>query len=186
MFRFALAGALALALEACATAPPPAAPPERLSFAGTLDLSQPGIGFHLTHESGLACDARYSLGRLPETVTLPLSCNEEQSGTLTVAKATDIRGAVTLADGRMGDAIFVPPIAPRVAVVAPPPVAASAPPPVAAVSFVTPPRVVRTGPVYVRSHYRRGGHVRGHYRKGKWVSGHSRRGTTVRGHYRRR
>lgn len=189
MFRFVLAGALALALGACASAPPPAAPPERLSFNGTLDFSRPGIGFNLSHESGLICDARYGSGRLPETVTLPLNCNENQSGTLTVANAADIRGVIALADGRVGDAIFERPTPPPPVVAvapAPSPVVAPPPPPVAAVSVVTPPREARTGPVYVRSHYRRGGYVRGHYRKGKWVSGHSRRGTTVRSYYRRR
>ena len=32
------------------TAPPVVVPPEHIIFTGTLDLSQPGIGFNLTHE----------------------------------------------------------------------------------------------------------------------------------------
>lgn len=192
MFRLALMSVAALALGACTTAPPPAPPPaERLSFAGTLDLSRPGISFHLTHESGLACDASYGSGRLPDTVTVLLACNDAQTGTLTVVKAGTLSGTVTLSGGRTGDVLFQPPPAPRVAAVAPPPppttaVIARPPAPRATTTTVMRPPVIRSATNYVRPHTRRGTYVRGHYRKGKWVSGHHRRGTTVRGHYRRR
>lgn len=192
----------ALLCAGCATGgvQAPATPaPERLNFDGTLDLTGKGVGFSLAHASGLTCRARYESGRLPEAVTLPLGCTEQQTefaGTLAVVKAADLRGAVTLADGRVGDVVFVrPAAAPVVAapVTSPPPLV-SAPPPVPVTVTVAPPLtvvvvpgpVVHTGPIRVRSHYRRGGHVRGHYRAGRYVRPHYRSGTTVRAHARRR
>jgi len=138
-------GAAALALTSCATAPPIFAPPvtapARMTFKGTLDLSQPGIGFHLTHVSGLACDAHYDAGRLPETVTVPLNCRDQQKGTLTVVKAATLSGTVALSDGRVGDVTFDPPLA-RVATTTP---------------VVNAPPSIRPTTAAVRTHTPRGG-----------------------------
>ncbi len=158
--------------------PPPAVPPpERLLFDGRLDLANPGIGFVLTHPSGLVCSGHFDGSRLPDTVTLALACNDQETGTLAVVKAEDIRGSVTLSSGRLGDVTFAPPAPP------PPPVQTTAP----AAPIVLPVAPAHaSGPVYVHSYYRRGGNVRGYYRNGHYVQPHHRSGGVVHAHYRRR
>jgi hypothetical protein len=184
MWRVLAVTFIVAALGGCASTSPPAVdtpPAVRLSFDGTLDFTRPGIGFHLAHASGLSCDGRHNAGRLPDLVTILLTCSDQLTGKLTARKSDALRGEVALSDGRFGDVQFdLPPTAP-----APIPSAtASATAPAAGTSTVVSRPAHGTG--YVRAHTRRGGFVRGHYRKGKWVSGHTRRGTTVRAHYRRR
>jgi hypothetical protein len=189
MLRLLMMTLTVASLGGCASSPPSVieTPPERLSFDGTLDLSHPGIGFQLTHASGLSCDGRHNSGRLPDLVAVSLTCSDQQTGKLTVVKTDAIRGDVALSDGRTGDVVFDLP--PKVAATTPPPIAtatAAAVAPVIGSSPVVASPVRSHGTGYVRAHTRRGGYVRPHYRKGKYVSGHYRRGTTVRAHYRRR
>jgi hypothetical protein len=111
--------AAASACAGCATTPSTVDVPERLSFVGTMDLSGQGIGFLLSHHSGLSCTGRYASGRLPDPVSIEVICNDRQTGVLTVTKSAGLRGAVELSDGRQGDVIFDEP-PPRIA--SPPPV----------------------------------------------------------------
>jgi hypothetical protein len=188
---------LPLALAGCATQGPQPAP-ERLVFVGKLDLSRPGIGLLLSHESGLACQGHYGAGRLPETLALLVTCNDEQTGTLSLAKTDELRGAVVLSGGKAGDVTFERAAAPPLPALVPPTVPAAPPPAVAAPATVQPPpppsvgpsyrvpRVTRRSTGYVRAHTRRGTTVRGHYRAGRYVRPHYRSGTTVRAHYRKK
>ena|SRR5665213_181317 len=112
-----LLAAVAIACSGCATAPtapPPPAVPEPLVFTGTLDLSGQGVGFVITHASGLSCTGRYGSGRLPDPVSVEVTCNDEQTGTLTVTKTAGMRGDVTLSDGRQGIVTFAQPPQPVV------------------------------------------------------------------------
>ncbi len=194
MFRSFILALAGVVLAGCASAPPPA--PEPLALNGTLDLSKPGIGIRVADVSEtLVCETHYASGKLPETLSLPLTCSEGRSGTLTLTKAPELRGTVTFVGGQLGDVTFLPP-----ATLAPPPVA---PPPAVApavivtapsASYTPPPahrttvrhRSASTGYVYVRAHTRRATYVRPHYRNGRYVSGHYRSGSHVRAHYRRR
>lgn len=196
MFRSFILALAGIVLAGCASAPPPSLAPEPLALNGTLDLSKPGIGIHVADVSEtLVCETHYASGKLPETLSLPLTCSEGRSGTLYLTKAPELRGTVTFIGGQLGDVTFAPP-----ANVAPPP---TAPPPAVAhavvvpapsVSYSAPPahrttirhRRTSTGYVYVRAHTRRATYVRPHYRNGRYVSGHYRSGSSVRGHYRRR
>jgi hypothetical protein len=197
MFRAVIVVAAGVVLTGCASAPPPA--PEPLALNGTLDLSKPGIGIRVADISEtLVCEAQYASGKLPETLSLPLTCSEGRSGTLYLTKTPELRGTVTLVGGQVGDVTFPAPAAP-----APPPPPAPAPVvaspvivPALSVSTSAPPyhrstghvrhRPASTGYVYVRAHTRRATYVRPHYRAGKYVSGHYRSGSSVRAHYRRR
>jgi hypothetical protein len=191
-FILALAGVV---LAGCASAPPAAAP-EPLALNGTLDLSKPGIGIRVADASEtLVCETHTASGKLPETLTLPLTCSEGRSGTLTLTKAPELRGTVTFVGGQLGEVTFAPP-----AIAAPPPsalppaVAPAVVVPAPSVSYSAPPahrvtvrhRSASTGYVHVRAHTRRATYVRPHYRNGRYVSGHYRSGSSVRAHYRRR
>jgi hypothetical protein len=195
MFRSFILALAGVVLAGCASAPPPPAS-EPLALNGTLDLSKPGIGIRVADVSEmLVCETHYASGKLPETLSLPLTCSEGRSGTLYLTKAPELRGTVTFIGGQLGDVTFAPP-----ATLAPPPT--PSPPAVApaivvsapSVSYSAPPthrayvrhRSTSTGPVYVRAHTRRATYVRPHYRNGRYVSGHYRSGSSVRGHYRRR
>ena len=110
--RFA-ALSLTLVIASCATQDP--SPPPRLEFAGTLDLSKSGVGFALSHPSGLTCSGQFPGSRLPEKFTVPLSCSDNAtSGTMEATKGAEgIYGTVALADGRTGVASFTLPSAMR-------------------------------------------------------------------------
>jgi hypothetical protein len=186
MFRAVLVAA-SLVLTGCASAPPPA--PEPLALNGTLDLSKPGIGIRVADISEtLVCDAHYASGKLPETLSLPLTCSEGRSGTLYLTKGPELRGTVTFVGGQLADVTFPPPAAPAPAVapaaVVPAPSVSYSPPPAGRTTTYVRHRSASTG--YVRAHTRRATYVRPHYRNGKYVSGHYRSGSSVRGHYRRR
>ena len=187
MFRVFIYAAVSVVLTGCASAPPPA--PEPLALNGTLDLSKPGIGIRVADISEtLVCDAQYASGKLPETLSLPLTCSEGRSGTLYLTKAPELRGTVTFVGGQLGNVTFPPPAAPAPAVapavVVPAPSVSYSPPPSGRVTTYVRHRSGSTG--YVRAHTRRATYVRPHYRNGKYVSGHYRSGSSVRGHYRRR
>lgn len=187
MFRVFIYAAVSVVLTGCASAPPPA--PEPLALNGTLDLSKPGIGIRVADISEtLVCDAQYASGKLPETLSLPLTCSEGRSGTLYLTKAPELRGTVTFVGGQLGNVTFPPPAAPAPAVapavVVPAPSVSYLPPPSGRVTTYVRHRSGSTG--YVRAHTRRATYVRPHYRNGKYVSGHYRSGSSVRGHYRRR
>jgi hypothetical protein len=172
-------------LAGCASSPPQL-PTVPIALTGALDLTRPGVHFRITGANEtLECSAHSSMGKLPETLSLPLSCDDGKAGTLNLTKSPDLRGAVTFADGTIGEVTFVPlpPTAPRVAAAPSTTVAASPPAHVRTYQTYSPSRS-STG--YVRSHYRRSTYVRGYYRNGRYVSGHYRRGSHVRGHYRRR
>jgi hypothetical protein len=196
MFRSFIPALAGVVLAGCASAPPPPPAPEPLALTGTLDLSKPGIGIRVADVSEtLLCETHTASGKLPETLSLPLICSEGRSGTLTLTKAPELRGTVTLIGGQVGDVTFAPPATPAPAPAAPPPVAAPAVVvPAPSVSYAPPPthrasvrhRSASTGYVYVRAHTRRATYVRPHYRSGRYVSGHYRSGSSVRGHYRRR
>lgn len=107
-----LLAVVAVFVSGCATAPiapTPAAVPEPLAFTGTLDLSGQGVGFIISHASGLSCTGRYGSGRLPDPVSVEIACNDKQTGTLTVTKTAGMRGDVTLSDGRQGIVTFAQP-----------------------------------------------------------------------------
>jgi hypothetical protein len=193
MFRSFILALAGVVLAGCASAPPPPAP-EPLALNGTLDLSKPRIGIRVADVSEtLVCETHYASGKLPETLSLPLTCSEGRSGTLYLTKAPELRGTVTFVGGQLGDVTFTPP-----ATLAPPP---AAPPPAVAPAVIVPaPSVSSSAPPthratirhrrvstgYVRAHTRRATYVRPHYRNGRYVSGHYRSGSSVRGHYRRR
>jgi hypothetical protein len=187
MFR-AVIVAVSLVLTGCATAPPPA--PEPVALNGTLDLSKPGIGIRVADISEtLVCEAQYASGKLPETLSLPLTCSQGRSGTLYLTKAPELRGTVTFVGGQTGDVTFPPPPpAPAVApaVVVPAPSVSYSPPSSSRATTYVRHHSGSTGYVYVRAHTRRATYVRPHYRNGRYVSGHYRSGSSVRGHYRRR
>ena len=195
MFRSFILALTGVVLAGCASAPPPPAP-EPLALNGTLDLSKPGIGIRVADVSEtLVCETHYASGKLPETLSLPLTCSEGRSGTLYLTNAPELRGTVTFIGGRLGEVTFAPPanLAPRP--IAPPPaVAPAVVVPAPSVSYSAPPthratvrhRSTSTGYVHVRAHTRRATYVRPHYRSGRYVSGHYRSGSSVRGHYRRR
>jgi hypothetical protein len=195
MFRSSVLALAGVVLAGCASAPPPPAP-EPLALNGTLDLSKPGIGIRVADLSEtLVCETHTASGKLPETLSLPLTCSEGRSGTLTLTKAPELRGTVTFTGGQLGDVTFAPPATLTPPPAAPPP--AVAPPvivPAPSVSTSAPPthhtyvrhRSASTGYVYVRAHTRRATYVRPHYRAGRYVSGHYRSGSHVRAHYRRR
>lgn len=194
MFRAVIVVAASLILTGCASVPAPA--PEPLALNGTLDLGKPGIGIRVADISEtLVCEAHYASGKLPETLSLPLTCSEGRSGTIYLTKAPELRGTVTFVSGQLGEVTFTPPAALAPAPAAPPP--AVTPPvivPAPSVSYSAPPthrayvrhRSVSTGYVHVRAHTRRATYVRPHYRNGRYVSGHYRSGSHVRAHYRRR
>src|SRR5882757_6977490 len=116
MFRSFILAFAGFVLAGCASAPPPPAP-EPLALNGTLDLSKPGIGIHVADVSEtLVCDAHYASGKLPETLSLPLTCSEGRSGTLYLTKAPELRGTVTFVGGQLGEVTFLPPAAPAPAV----------------------------------------------------------------------
>jgi hypothetical protein len=194
MFRVFIVVATSLALTGCASAPAPA--PESLALNGTLDLSKPGIGIRVADASEtLVCETHTASGRLPETLSLPLTCSEGRSGTLYLTKAPVLRGTVTFIGGQLGDVTFAPPAIPAPPPAAPPPaVAPAVVVPAPSVSYSAPPthrayvrhRSASTGYVHVRAHTRRATYVHPHYRNGRYVSGHYRSGSSVRGHYRRR
>jgi hypothetical protein len=190
MFRAVIVVAASLVLTGCASAPPPRAP-EPLALIGTLDVSKPGIGIRIADISEtLVCDARYASGKLPETLSLPLSCSEGRSGSLYLTKAPELQGTVAFVGGQLGNVSFAPPAAPAPAaapaVVVPAPPVSYAPPPSGRATTYVRHRSVSTGYVYVRAHTRRATYVRPHYRAGRYVSGHYRSGSSVRGHSRRR
>jgi hypothetical protein len=196
MFRSFVLALASVVLAGCASAPPPVAP-EPLALNGSLDLSKPGIGIRLADVSeALVCEAHYASGKLPETLSLPLTCSEGRSGTLYLTKAGEaLRGTVTLVGGQFGDVTFPPPPPPiSTPPAAPAPVAAPVVVPAPSVSYAPPPahrvyvrhRSSSSGSVYVRAHTRRATYVRPHYRNGRYVSGHHRSGSHVRAHYRRR
>jgi hypothetical protein len=195
MFRSFILALAGVVLAGCASAPPPPAP-EPLALNGTLDLSKPGIGIRVADVSEtLICEAHTASGKLPETLSLPLTCSEGRSGTLYLTKTPDLRGTVTFIGGQLGDVTFAPPAIPAPPPAAPAPVVAPAVVvPAPSVSYSAPPthrayvrhRSISTGYVYVRAHTRRATYVRPHYRNGRYVSGHYRSGSSVRAHYRRR
>ena len=194
MFRSFILALAGVVLVGCASTPPPPAP-EPLALNGTLDLSKPGIGIRVADVSEtLVCETHYASGKLPETLSLPLTCSEGRSGALTLTKAPELRGTATFIGGQLGDVTFAPPANPAPPPAAPPPAVAS--PvivPAPSVSYSAPPthrayvrhRNTSTGYVYVRAHTRRATYVRPHYRNGRYVSGHYRSGSHVRAHYRR-
>ncbi|PPQ16326.1 hypothetical protein CV770_26635 [Bradyrhizobium sp. AC87j1] len=168
-------------LTGCASAPPPT-PPAPIALIGTLDLSKPGVDFLITDApETLRCSAHSVSGKIPEAVSLPLTCENGQAGTLSLTKAPALRGIVAFDNGTTGDVTFTIPAA---ALQPPPPVATAAPGYPSTVSRTYSRSHYSTG--YVRPHYRSGGYVRPHLRNGHYVSGHYRRGSYVRGHYRRR
>jgi hypothetical protein len=191
MFRSFVLALAGVVLAGCASAPPPPAP-EPLALNGTLDLGKPGIGIRVADISEtLVCETHYASGKLPETLSLPLTCSEGRSGTLYLTKTPEgLRGTVTFVGGQVGEVSFAPPLRPPV----PPPAAPTIVVPAPSVSYAPPPahrvyvrhRSVSTGPVYVRAHTRRATYVRPHYRSGRYVSGHYRSGSHVRAHYRSR
>jgi hypothetical protein len=195
MFRSFILALAGVVLAGCASAPPPPAP-ESLALNGTLDLSKPGIGIRVADVSEtLVCETHYASGKLPETLSLPLTCSEGRSGTLYLTKAPELRGTVTFIGGQLGDVTFAPPATLVPSPTAPPPVVAPAVVvPAPSVSYSAPPthrayvrhRSTSTGYVHVRAHTRRATYVRPHYRNGRYVSGHYRSGSSVRAHYRRR
>jgi hypothetical protein len=195
MFRSYILALAGVVLAGCASAlPPPALEP--LAHNGTLDLSKPRIGIRVADPSEtLVCQTHYASGRLPETLSLPLTCSEGRSGTLNLTKAPELRGTVTFVGGQFGEVTFAPPATPAPPPVAPPPAVAPAViVPAPSVSYSAPPahrayvrhHSVSTGYVHVRAHTRRATYVRPHYRNGRYVSGHYRSGSHVRAHYRRR
>jgi hypothetical protein len=196
MFRSYMLALAGVILAGCASAPPPPPAPEPLALSGTLDLSKPGIGIRVADVSEtLVCETHYASGKLPETLSLPLTCSEGRSGTLTLTKAPELRGTVTFVGGQLGEVTFAPPATPVPPPAAPPPaVAPAVVVPAPSVSYSAPPahrvtvrhRSASTGYVYVRAHTRRATYVRPHFRAGRYVSGHYRSGSSVRGHYRRR
>ncbi len=111
-FWFGVITTVAMFVAGCSTvAPPPAAPPERLAFTGTLDLTGTGIGFLLSHVSSLSCSGRYPSSRLPETVPVAITCNDELEGVLNLTKAgRRLTGGVVLSDAREGDVVFELPL----------------------------------------------------------------------------
>jgi hypothetical protein len=192
MFRSFIVALAGVVLAGCASVPPPPAP-ESLELNGTLDLSKPGIGIRVADVSEkLVCETHTAAGKLPETLSLPLTCSEGRSGTLYLTKAPELRGTVTFIGGQLGDVTFAPTATLAPSPAAPPPVAAPAVVPAPSVSYSPPPnhrayvrhRSASTG--YVRAHTRRATYVRPHYRNGRYVSGHYRSGSSVRAHYRRR
>jgi hypothetical protein len=195
MFRSFILALAGVVLAGCASAPPSPAP-EPLALHGTLDLSKPGIGIRVADVSEtLVCETHTASGKLPETLSLPLTCSEGRSGTLNLTKAPELRGTVSFVGGQLGEVTFAPPASPAPPPPAAPPAAAPAVVvPAPSVSYSTPPahratvrhRSVSTGYVYVRAHTRRATYVRPHYRNGRYVSGHYRSGSHVRAHYRRR
>ncbi len=94
--------ASAVLLTACATPDP--SPPARLEFAGTIDTSGSGIGFVLTHPSGLSCSGKFPESRLPNKFAVPLTCSDgATNGSMEASKGAEgIYGTVVLADGRSG------------------------------------------------------------------------------------
>jgi hypothetical protein len=187
VFRAVAFAVLGVVLVGCASAPPPA--PEPLALNGTLDLSKPGIGIRVANISEtLVCEAHTALGRLPETVSLPLTCSEGRSGTLYLTKAPELRGTVTFVGGQFGEVTFAAPAAPAPAlapaIVVPAPSVSTSPPPYRRATTYVRHRSASSG--YVRAHTRRATYVRPHYRNGRYVSGHYRSGSSVRGHYRSR
>ena len=170
--------ALCAALAGCATAPPPASPTP-IALIGTLDLSKPGVNFLIIDAAEtLRCSAHSASGKIPEALSLPLTCENGQAGTLNLTKAPDLQGAIAFENGTAGDVTFsMPP---------PPPPVAAAPPPVYGTGVVRSYSRSHYSTGYVRPHYRRGGYVRPHFRNGHYVSGHYRSGSHVRAHYRRR
>lgn len=176
--RFAIA-AFALALGGCASRPPPPPTLQPVELFGTLDLSRPGVGIHIADEPGtISCDAHYDKGKLPETLSLSLTCADARTGTLDLVKAPDLRGTASLSDGLSGAVSFAQP--PNVAV--PPPVSPTVAPAPVSATYVR----SRSSTGYVRGHYRRGTYVHGYYRNGHYVRGHARRGSYVHSYYRRR
>lgn len=112
---------VAIACASCSTGGlVTSAQPERLAFVGTLDLAGQGVGFLLTHTSGLSCSGRYPSGKLPASVSVDVTCGDELTGVLTVIKANDLRGVVSLSDNRQGDVVFEQPPAPGFASQTPP------------------------------------------------------------------
>ena len=99
-----------LTLAACATSEPPRT---ALEFTGTLDLSRPGVGFHLSHASGLACQGHVTSSRLPDKFVVPLKCGDQLVGSMEAVKTERIEGTVTLGDGRSGKVAFDLPLARR-------------------------------------------------------------------------
>jgi len=196
MFRSFVLALAGVVLAGCASAPSPPATPEPLALNGTLDLSKPGIGIRVADLSEtLVCETHTTSGKIPETLSLPLTCSEGRSGTLYLTKAPELRGTVTFVGGQLGEVTFTPPANPAPPPVAPPPtVAPAVMVPAPSVSYSPPPthratirhRSASSGYVYVRAHTRRATYVRPHYRAGKYVSGHYRSGSSVRAHYRRR
>jgi hypothetical protein len=181
MIRKLAIAAIAAALCGCASKPPP--PPAPIALVGTLDLTKPGIDIHVTDDAEtVACDAHYAQGKLPEAVTLPLTCADARTGTLSLVKALDLRGTAIFSDGQTGTVSFAS--TPQVAAPTPPPTAAP-PAPVSPASYVYP-RSHRSSTGYVRGHYRSATYVHGYYRNGHYVSGHARRGSYVHSYYRRR
>jgi hypothetical protein len=185
MFRAVIFAAASVVLTGCASAPPPA--PEPLALNGTLDLSKPGIDIRVADISeALVCETHYASGKLPETLSLPLTCSEGRSGTLYLTKAPELQGTVTFVGGQLGNVTFPPAPAVAPAVVIPAPSVSYSPPPSGRTIVHVRHRSASTGYVYVRAHTRRATYVRPHYRNGRYVSGHYRSGSSVRGHYRRR
>lgn len=194
MIRLAATFMMVMCVGGCAAVHQPAPPPDRLMLEGTLDLDRPGIGIRVADEQQtLVCETRFAGGKLPKQVTLPLTCLDGRSGTISLDKAPELRGNIELVSGEVGSVVFAqapPPLlppspAPPVAVaIAPPAIASPAPPPVYVPTRAYRSRSYSTG--YVRAHTRRATYVRGHFRNGRYVSGHARRGSYVRSHYRGR
>ena len=85
-----------------------------------MDRLVQGVGFLITHASGLSCSGRYPSGHLPEQFSVEIKCNDELTGLMNATKAEGVRGVVTLSDERQGDVAFVLPVpviqpSPRVA-----------------------------------------------------------------------
>jgi hypothetical protein len=196
MFRSFILVLASVFVAGCTLAPPPLPAPGPLALNGALDLTKPGIGIRVADVSEtLVCETHYASGKLPETLSLPLTCSGGRSGTLYLTKAPELRGTVTLIGGQLGDVTFAPPPALAApAVATSPAVAPAVVVPAPSVSYSAPPshrayirhRSASTGYVYVRAHTRRATYVRPHYRNGRYVSGHYRSSSFVRGHYRRR
>jgi hypothetical protein len=189
MFRVFICAAASLILAGRASAPSSA--PEPLTLNGTLDLGKPGIGIRVADiPETLVCEAHYASGKLPETLSLPLTCSEGHSGTLYLTKSPELRGTITFVGGQIGEVTFPPPAAPAPAVapaiVVPAPSVSYSSSPSGRATIYVRHRSVSTGYVYVRAHTRRATYVRPHYRNGRYVSGHYRSGSSVQGHYRRR
>src|SRR5882757_6778034 len=107
MFRAVITVSASLVLTGCASAPPPA--PELLALNGMLDLSKPGIGIRVADISEtLVCEAHYASGKLPETLSLALTCSEGRFGTLYLTKSPELKGTVTFVGGQLGEVTFPP------------------------------------------------------------------------------